>query len=256
MDIDTKSITPRIQNSPPENDSRELLVQTSSLAKRIDDSALYVLKSYFIAIGDEGWAKIKTVHRSGLMSLKVGGARALTYGKDMYQGTDGYLLEEISANNSKLSQVMQDGKVMTLVHDNVYPQSGLEALVFKEHLLPIKLVDKLGLVTTAEYVGRFFVEGRWMHKLYRGNQIGYDVYEYYNVSSKLKEMVTFGNACVVNFSSYKSINGVRIPTLVEASFKEFQRKVSYAIEEIALNVAIPESPVDLKSVSIASLASN
>ncbi len=256
MDLDTESITPTVQNYPSENASKELSVQVSSLAKKTDDSARYVLKSYFRAIGDEGWAKIKTVHRSGLMSLQVGGARALTYGKDIYQGTDGYLLEEISANESKLSQVMQDGKVMTLVHNNVYPQSGLEALVFKEYLLPMENLDELGLVRRAEYVGRFFVKGRWMHKLYRGSQMGYDVYEYYNVVSNLKEMVAFGDACVMNLGAYKSINGLKIPTLVEANFKEFERKVTYAIEEVALNVTIPESPIDLKSVSIASLASN
>ncbi|MBO3700870.1 hypothetical protein [Roseivirga sp. E12] len=255
MDLDTKSIkSPKAQSSSP-NKVIEPSIISSTDNKKAYDSAQYVLNAYQDAIGGERWKSIKTMHKTGLVSMKAGSSMALSYGKEMYQGVGGYLLEEINVNDSKLSQVMQDGQVMTLVRNNIYPQSGLEALSFKEHLLPIGNLDEISS-PTARFMGRHLVEGKWVYKLFRGQQLGHDIYEYFEVTSKLKVMTSLGNGCHVKFKKYKSIDGLRIPTLVETYFKEFERQISYEVEQIAMNVTIPTSPIDAKSVSIESVVSN
>lgn len=254
MDLDTEDIRPTTQNFDKPNEPQslnELPLNTSS----IDDSAQYVLAQYFEAIGGEQWSAIETIHKTGLVSLKAAGSMALTYGKDMYQGLEGYLLEEINVNDSRLSQVMQDGQVMTLVRNNIYPQAGLEALTFKEHLLPIGNLEEI-LSSQAQYKGKHLTEGKWVYKIFRGQQLGYDVHEYYSVSSHLKIMTSIGDNCQVKFKAYKPVSGLRMPTLIVTHFKEFDRKLTYQVDQIALNVTIPTSPIDVKSVSIESMASN
>lgn len=255
MDIDTKPITnPKVQN-PSSTNVLEPPTGNSSQNIKAYDSAQYVLNAYQDAIGGKQWESIKTMHKTGLVSMKAGASMALSYGKEMYQGIEGYLLEEINVNDSKLSQVMQDGRVMTLVRNNMYPQSGLEALSFKEHLLPIGNIEQINS-PTARFMGKHLVEGKWVFKLFRGQQLGNDVYEYYGVTSKLKVMTTLGNGCRVKFKRYKAFEGVRLPTLVETYFNEFERKISYEIEQVAMNVTIPTSPMNAKSISIESLVSN
>ncbi|WP_139135127.1 hypothetical protein [Roseivirga sp. 4D4] len=255
MDLDTEDIRPITTQDSVNPEFSQLQDQVSPSIPSQDDSAEYVLNRYFKAMGGAQWSNIKTIHKTGLVSLKAGGSMALTYGKDMYQGIDGYLLEEIDVNDSRLSQVMQNGEVMTLVRNNIYPQSGLEALSFKEHLLPVGDLTKI-TPSKAQYMGKYLVEGKWVYKLFRGQQLGYDVHEYYSVSSHLKVMTSLGDDCQVRFKKYKSINGLRIPSLVETHFREFDRKLTYEVEQIAMNVAIPTSPIDLKTVSIESVASN
>jgi|GEM_PF-5717365 len=255
MDLDTENIRPTTTQNSVVPDSAQLQDEVSSNMLSRDDSAQYVLKQYFKAIGGTQWSNIRTVHKTGLVSLKAGGSVALAYGKDMYQGLDGYLLEEINVNDSRLSQVMQNGRVMTLVRNNIYPQTGLEALSFKEHLLPVGDLDEI-TSSKAQYMGKYLIEGKLVYKLFRGEQMGYDVHEYYSVSSHLKVMTSFGSDCQVKFKNYKSVNGLRIPSLVETYFKEFDRKLTYEVGQIVMNVAIPTSPIDVKSVSIESVVSN
>ncbi len=255
MDSDTKDIRPTTPQNSVIPDSAQLQEEVSSIIPSKDDSALYVLNQYFKAMGGAQWSNIRTIHKTGLVSLRAGGSMALTYAKEMYQGLDGYLLEEIKVNDSRLSQVMQNGQVMTLVRNNIYPQAGLEALTFKEHILPIGNLEEI-MPAKAQYMGKYLVEGKLVYKLFRGEQMGYDVHEYYSVSSHLKVMTSIGSDCQVKFKNYKSISGLRIPSLVETYFKEFDRKLTYEVEQIAMNVTIPTSPIDVKSVSIKSVVSN
>lgn len=256
MDLDTHKIESIQSTDSPIKASIETPIDASvEQSSDQKDSAQLVLSAYMKALGGEHWNKVKTIHWTGLMSMKSGGSMALTYGKDMYQGLDGYLLEEISVNDSRLSQVMQDGEVMTIVRNNIYPQSGIEALTFKEYLLPLGNSGELNAIK-AEYRGKELVKGRMSHKIFRGNQLGFDVYEYYDVNSHLKFMVSIGDECHMKFAAYKSINGVKLPSLIKTSFKEFQREITYQVEQVAINVAIPESPIDVKTLSVSSLVSN
>lgn len=222
------------------------------LKQHMDDSAQHVLESHMNAMGGvEKWEQVITIHTTGLMSLRAGNSTPLTYGKDMYQGLNGYLIEEIVVNDSRLSQVMQNGEIMTLVHNDSYPQTGLDALVFKEYLLPIGGFDVLK-TETAKYLGKHRINGKLVHKLFLGQQLGYDVFEYYDVYSNLKLMVAFGDACIIEFANYKAVNGLKIPSSIEASFKDFGKRVSYKVEQIELNVPVPASPIDIKTFSVAS----
>lgn len=253
MDIDTEEMNPKIIPTPkaiPVSKAIASILLTTHLD--VIDSAQYVLDAYLQTIGGkERWTKVRTIHTNGLMSLKAGSSMPLIYGKDMYQGHDGYLLEEITVNDSRLSQVMQNGGVMTVVRDNSYAQTGLNALAFKEYLLPIGDFNQ-HKAPIAQYLGKHLLNGKLMHKLFLGNQLGYDVNEYYDVNSNLKTRVTFGDACTIEFGRYKAISGLRIPSLIEARFTDFGKRVTYEVEQIELNVSIPASPIDLKTLSIAS----
>lgn len=253
MDLDTEKIK--------RNNTNDLVITPVSMApddpvepikQYIDDSAQHVLESYMKTIGGvEQWKQVITIHTTGLMSLRAGNSTPLTYGKDMYQGLNGYLIEEIVVNDSRLSQVLQNGKVVTIVHNDSYPQTGLDALAFKEYLLPIGGLNE-AKAPSAKYLGKHLVNGKLVHKLFLGQQLGYDVFEYYDVYSSFKLMVAFGDACTIQFGHYKTVNGLKIPSSIEASFKDFGKRVSYEIEQIELNVPIPASPIDIKTLSIAS----
>lgn len=253
MDLDTGKIKRGNTDIPvvtPASMSTDVSIEP--FKEYIDDSAQYVLESYLEAIGGlEQWEQVVTIHTTGLMSLRAGNSTPLTYGKDMYQGPNGYLIEEIMANNSRLSQVMQNGKVMTVVHNDRYPQTGLDALVFKEYLLPIGGFNELK-TSAAEYLGKHRVNGKLVHKLFLGQQLGYDVFEYYDVYSNLKLMVAFGDACTIEFGHYKAVNGLKIPSSIQARFKDFGKRVSYEIEQVELNVGIPALPIDIKMLSAVS----